>query len=62
MGVGDRGHSVDLEVFVRAAGSNSLNRSPVSEGRLSIVEPLIAQVLHVVSVDLGDAGSDLRAV
>jgi len=58
MGVGHSRHRVDLEVFVRPAGRHCLNRSPVSEWRLSIVEPLIAQVLHMVSIDVGHALSN----
>ena len=42
MGVGDRRHGVDLEVFVGTVDSNSLDGSPVGPARLSIVEPLVA--------------------
>lgn len=58
--VGDCGHGVDLEELVRTDGGSMLDGSPVGEGRLSIVEPLIAQVLEVVGVVVGNARGDLR--
>ena len=61
MGVGDSGHRVDFEVLVGAARGHSLNWSPVSEGWLGIVEPLIAQVLHVIVVDVGHSLGDLAS-
>ena len=61
MGVGDSRHGVDLEVLVRSVDSNSLDRSPVGEGRLSIVEPFVSQSLHVVSIDVRDSLSNLRS-
>ena len=53
MGVGDGGHGVDLEVLVRSDLRHLLDGSPVGEGGLSIVKPLVAQVLHVVVVQVG---------
>ena len=44
MHVGNRGQSVDLEILVRSEGSGLLDRSPVGEGGLRIVEPLVAHV------------------
>ena len=52
MSVGDGSHGVDLEVLVRSARRHGLNWSPVGEGWLSIVEPLVAQMLHVVVIDV----------
>ena len=60
--VGDGGHGVDLEELVGADGGGLLDGSPVGEGGLSVVEPLVAEVLDVVAVDVGDAGGDLGAV
>ena len=61
MSVGDCGHGVDLEVLVRSNLRDSLNGTPVCEGRFSIIEPVIAQVLHVVSVEVGYTLGDLAA-
>ena len=43
MHVGHRRQRVDLEVFVRSEGCGVLDGSPVGEGRLRVVEPLVAQ-------------------
>ena len=51
--------SVDLEVLIGAYLGHGLNRSPVSEGGLSIVEPLVGQVLQVIGVDVRHAFRDL---
>lgn len=56
----DGRHSVDLEVLVRSDTGHGLNRAPVREAGLSVVEPLIAQVFHVIGVDVADALGDLR--
>lgn len=61
MGVGDSRHGVDLEVLVRSLDRDSLDRTPVGEGRLSIVEPFVSQSLHVVSIDVRDSLSNLRS-
>lgn len=61
MSVRDSRHRVDLEVLVGADGGDLLDRTPVGEGRLSIVEPLVAQLLDVVGVDGGDSLSDLSS-
>lgn len=61
MGVGHSGHSVDLEILVRSDNGNSLNWSPVGEGWLGIVEPLVADVLDVVVVDVGNSLGNLRS-
>ena len=45
MEVGHRGQSVDLEILVRSEASGVLDWSPVGEGGLGIVEPLVAHVL-----------------
>ena len=62
MSVGHSGHGVDLEVLVGTDGSGGLNGSPVGESGLSIVEPGVAQVLHVVVVDVGDTLGNLGSV
>lgn len=62
MSVGHSRHGVDLEVFVGADTCGSLDGSPVGPAGLGIVEPLVAQVLHVVGIKVRDAGSDLRSV
>lgn len=54
-------HSVHLEVLVRTVGGDILDRAPVCETWLGIVEILIAKVLHVVGVDVGDTLGDLRS-
>ena len=61
MGVGDSGHRVDFEVLVGAAGGHGLNWTPVGEGWLGIVEPLVAQVLHVVVVDVSNSLGNLTS-
>lgn len=61
MRVEDRAHRVDLEVLVRAHRARRLDRAPVREARLRVVEPLVAQVLHVVAVQVAYALRDLRA-
>jgi len=55
------GHGIDFEVLVRTNGCGILNSSPVSEGRLGIIEPLVADVLDMVRVHLGKAGCDFTA-
>ena len=61
MHVGDGGHSVGLEVLVGAEAGRFLNRAPVREAGLRVVEPLVAQILHVIGVTVADAFSDLGA-
>ena len=51
MSVGNSGHGVDLEVLVGTDHGNLLNWSPVSEGWLSIVEPLVAELFDVVVIN-----------
>jgi len=55
------GHGIDFEVLVRTDGCSILDSSPVSEGRLGIIEPLVADVLDMVRVHLGKAGCDFTA-
>lgn len=59
MQVGDSGHRVDLEVLVGSDGGSFLDGSPVRERWLSIVEPLVAQILDSVRVGVGDTLGDL---
>ena len=61
MHVGDGGHGVDLEVLVGAEAGRVLNRAPVREAGLRVVEPLVAQILHVIGVTVADAFRDLGA-
>jgi len=61
MGVGDSRHGVDLEVLVRTVNSNSLDRTPVGEGGLGIVEPFVRKSLHVVGIEVGNSLSNLRS-
>lgn len=53
MSVRNGRHSIDFEVFVRSTGGHTLDWTPVSECGLSIVEPLIAEMPHVIIVDVG---------
>lgn len=55
MSVRNGRHSIDFEVFVRSTGGHTLDWTPVSECRLSIVEPLIAQMFHVIVVYVGNS-------
>lgn len=57
----DGRHSVDLEVLIRSDTRNGLDRAPVREAGLGVVEPLVAQVFHVIGIDVADALGDLRA-
>ena len=59
--VGDSGHGVDLEVLVRTDLRDSLDGAPVGEGGLSIVEPVVAEVLHVVVVKVSNTLGNLAA-
>jgi len=55
------GHGIDFEVLVGTNGCGIFNSSPVGEGRLSIIEPLVADVLDMVRVHLGKTGCDFTA-
>jgi len=59
--VGDSGHGVDLEVFVWTYLGNWFNGSPRSEGGLSIIEPLVAEVLEVIVINVSNTLSNLAA-
>ena len=61
MSVGDSGQGVDLEVLVGTNLRDGLDWAPVGEGWLSIIEPLVAQVLDVVVVDRGNSLGDLAS-
>jgi len=61
MGIANCRHCVDLEILVRAEGTSFLDWAPVSEARLSVVEPLIAQLSHVSSVHVRNSLSNFRA-
>jgi hypothetical protein len=53
--VGNGGHSVDLKVLVGSNVRCCLNRSPVSEGWLSIVEPLVGKSLQLMVVNVSNS-------
>jgi len=59
MSVGNSRHGVDLEVLVGTDHGNLLDWSPVSEGWLSIVEPLVAELFDVVVINAGNSLGDL---
>ena len=54
-------HCVNFEVLVRTYTWGLFNRTPVREARLCVVEPLVAQVAHMVGVNIANALSNLRA-
>ena len=51
-------HCVDFEVFVAANARSLLDWAPIRETWLRVVEPLITQVLHMVSVNMADSLRD----
>ena len=59
MCIANRAHGIDLEVLIASHLRNSFDWSPVSEGRLCIVEPLITSVLDLVTIDVGYTLGDL---
>jgi hypothetical protein len=61
MCVGDGGHGVDLEILVGSDNGNSLDWSPVGERWLSIIEPLVADVLDMVVINVGNSLGNLRS-
>jgi hypothetical protein len=61
MHVSNSAHSVDLEVLVGSCRGNGLDGSPVGEGGLGIVEPVVAHVLHVVSIEVSNTLGNFRA-
>ncbi len=50
---------MDLVIFVRTARRDSFNRSPIGDGRLSVIEPLVAHVFDLVVVKVSYAFGDL---
>ena len=54
-------HCVHLEILVGANRRGLLNWSPVCEGRLSIIEPLIAEMFHVIGIDMANSIGYLRS-
>ena len=60
MCVGYSWHRVDLEVFVGANRGRVLDWSPIGERRFSIVKPLIAQVAHMIRVNVRNSLCDFR--
>jgi hypothetical protein len=61
MSIGDSSHGVYLEVLVRTDMGNCFNWTPVSEGWLSIIEPLVTQLLKVISIDMGNSLGNLSS-
>ena len=61
MSVGDGRKGVNLEVLVGADLRDGLDRAPVREGGLRIVEIFVCNVLQVVVVDVSHTFGDLRA-
>lgn len=61
MSVGNSGHGVNLEIFVRSVNSNSLDGTPVGESGLTIVEPFVSESLHVVGIEVGNSLGNLRS-
>ena len=59
MHTGNRAHRIDLEILVGSEGGRVLNRSPVGETGLSIVEPVVAEVLDVVGIEVRNTLRDL---
>lgn len=59
MEVGNCAEGMVLVELVRSSGGNLLDGSPSSDGGLSIIEPLIAKVLHVVSIHMSDSLGNL---
>ena len=53
------GEGVNFEVLVGADLGDGLDRAPVGEGGLSIVEPLISKMLEVIVVNVSDTLGDL---
>lgn len=60
MCVCNRGHSVHLEVFVGADWRCILNWTPIREWRFRIIEPLIAEVAHMISINVRNSLRDFR--
>ena len=61
MGIRNGRKSVDLEVFVRADLGDCLDRAPICERGLSIVEILICNMLQMIVIDVGDTLGNLGA-
>jgi len=61
MSVGNCCHGIDLEILVGSETGSVLARSPVSETWLSIVEPLVTELLDVVGIKVRHTLGDLRA-
>lgn len=57
--VGDGGHGVDFEIFVGGNMGGVLDGSPVGEGWLGIVEPLVGNILEVIVVNVGNSLGNL---
>ena len=61
MGVGNGGHGVDLEILVRSNNGHSFDWSPVGEGWLGIVEPLVGDSLQEMVVDVSNSLSNFSS-
>ena len=61
MGIGHGGHCVGLEILVGPKNGYSFHGTPVGERGLSIVEPFIAHIFHVVVVQVGHSLSNFTS-
>lgn len=61
MEVGNSTEGMVLEELVRTRSRNLLDGSPSSDGGLGIIEPLVTEVLHVVSIHMGDSLGNFRS-
>ena len=61
VGVSYGGHCVYFKILIGTHAGGLLDWSPIRKARLSIVEPFVAKVAHVISINithsLGDLGS-----
>lgn len=61
MSVRNSCHRVNLEILIRTDVRNTFNRSPVCERGLSIIEPVIAEVLEMMVVKMGNSLCDFTS-
>ena len=57
----DCGHGVDFEVLVWSNLRYTFDWSPVCEWRLGIIEPLVAQVLQVIVINVSNSLGDFAS-
>ena len=61
MPVSDTSHSVLFVVLVRSISTQVLNGTISSHRRLSIIEPVVSEMLHVVGVHVADSLRNFRS-